>query len=616
MRKNTTLALKRLGTIALALALAACGSGLNSNSGGSSSSSGSGKTGTQVGTALVELGNGVGTTFVNQQLNITVTNLSAGGTTSISATLVDANSANALYTAQSVTVTFTSPCVAQGTASFSNSTVTTSNGQATVNYTAQGCSAADPIKATALVGSTTLIATGSITVQPPTIGSIQFISATPSVIDLQGVGGVTSSKVTFQVNDANGNPVPNSTVAFTLSTTAGGISLSPSQGVTGANGQVSTDVQSGTVHTSVNVIATVTSTSVSTETPNAIAISTGIPTQTHLSIALGTHNLSLGYDHDGITNSVTVHAADRYGNPPPTGTNVLFTTNSGTIGGSCATDATGACSVTWTSAGNRPATDTLDVIGHVHILAYTAGEEHYTDVNSDNVFDNGDAFALTSAGNDRFDGLNQPRADDIGDPYLDSKETGAYISGEPYFNIANNKSLPRRSPDGKWYGAGCGGFGTSTTSISAINDPVANTSETVTCANALTMIGREDCFVSSTDGAVFSVPSKATVAHTGDSVTVTIQDGNGNVIGSGSTITIGTVNVQGVTLTLSPSAAGGTSFTQADQSCSTPGAAPAVQTFTITVTPTAGAASFGGRFYFLYTSTNNTTVQSGFIDIL
>lgn len=607
MRTNMNGIIKGLGAALLMAALASCG-GSSLSSGSSSSTSGSGgSTGTKVGSSLVELGSGVGTNFQNQALDVQVKNLSAGGTTAITATIVDASNANSLYTAQSVTVTFSSNCVSAGTAAFDNASVTTTTGQATVNYTAKGCNTSDPVTATALVGSSTLTATGTVTVAAASIGSIQFISATPSLIALQGVGGATSSKVTFQVNDANGNPVPDATINFALSTTAGGISLSPSSAVTGASGQASTFVQSGTVHTSVNVIATVANTAISTETPNAIAVSTGIPVQTHMSIALATHNLSLAYSHDGMTDSVTVHVADRYGNPPATGTNILFTTNSGTIDGSCATNAAGACSVTWTSAGNRPTTDTLDVLAHVHILAYTAGEEHYTDVNSDNVFDNGDAFSVSASGDDQFDGLNEPGADDIGDPYMDSAETGAYVSGEPYFNIANNSSLPRRAPDGKWYGAGCGGFGSNTTSVTT-------TTGTVTCANALTMIGREDCLVESTDGAIVGTPSNTLFNHTSPgtlSTTITVSDTNGNPIGSGSTISIVQVSVSGVALTLSPSSGSSTtSFTEPDAGCTPPGSAASQVIFTITGTVNSGATTFGGTFYLQYTSSDGKTSVS------
>jgi hypothetical protein len=600
--------------VALLAALAACGGG--SFGGGSGGTGGS--SGATNGNSLVELGSGVGTNFKNQTLDIQAANLSAGGSTQVTANIVDANNANALY-AQSVTVTFTSNCASAGTASITQS-VTTTNGTAIAAYLAQGCSGKDIITATAAVGTNTLTATATITVQAPTIGSITFVSATPSAISLQGVGGNTTSKVIFQVNDANGNPVANTTVDFSLSTTAGGVSLSPASGITDSSGQAFTDVLAGTVHTSVNVTATVASNGLQQTTPNAIAVSTGVPTQSHLSLSMTTHNLSRSFDHDGVADAVNVFAVDRYGNPASPGTSILFTTNSGTISGgcppstngttacgSCQTDVNGHCSVTWTSEGARPdpTNNSLYVLGHAHILAYTAGEEDYTDNNQDGVFDDGDKF--TNNTTDSFFGANDPVGFDIGDPYMDTNENGGYDIGEPFEDIANGSSVTRRAPNtNKWYGAGCGGFSGSTASITS-------TSGAIACANKLTMVGQDGCIVMSTDHATVGTPSQATVLHTGDLVTITVADSNGNVIGSGSTITIGTINVAGVTLTLSPSTGtGGNSFTQPDVGCN----GAAVETFTITVTPNPGATTFGGQFYLIYTSEDSkTSDQSSFITI-
>lgn len=620
---------KGVSAALLLAALAACGSGLNSGgSTGSTSSSGGG--GSTVGTSLVELGSGVGTAFKNQTLALQVSNLSAGGSTDVTANIVDANNSNALYT-QSVTVTFTSNCASAGTANLTSS-VTTTNGAAIATYIAQGCSGKDTITASTAVGSTNLTASAIITVQPPTIGTVQFISATPSAISLKGVGGNTSSKVIFQVNDADGNPLQDATVDFTPSTTAGGITLSPASAVTDSNGQAATFVEAGTVHTSVNVTATVVNTSISQTTPNAIAISTGIPVQTRFSLALGTHNVSLSFDHDGIQNTVSVFAVDRYGNPASPGTNILFTTNSGVIFGtcpgstiastacgSCQTDATGACSVTWESEGNRPITDSLNVLGHAHILAYTVGEEFYDESSNDGVFSTGDSFTLcnctltaTAQGDTFYNGTTlpgdqAPAFNDIGDPYMDSKETGYFIKDEVFEDI-NSSVTTRRVPNGEWYGAGCGGFGTTTTSVSATNGP-GGSAITVPCANTLTMIGKDDCIVMSTDGAIINgITAGETITTGGTAVTFTITDLNGNAIGSGSTVAIVPVNVTGATLTLAP-APDGITYTQADQGCS---AAPAL---TFTVTSTASTGPIAGSFHIVYTSTSAakigaTTVQS------
>ena len=448
--------------------------------------------------------------------------------------------------------------------------------------------------------------------------SIEFISATPPSISLQGVGGITASKVIFQVNDKDGNPVPGITVDFTLSTTAGGILLNPTSGTTGTDGQAFTFVQSGTVHTSVNITASIPSTSISFTTPNAIAIGTGIPSQTHFSLAVASHNVQ-GYNHDGTVVAVSVRLADRYGNPVTPGTHVLFSTNGGHIDGNCFTDTTGFCTVNWVSQDPRPLNDTLDVAGHAHILAYTEGEEHYTDNNNDNVFDNGDTFSLcgtctTPGGGDTFfDGTtlvnhHAPAFDDMGDPYMDSKETGQYILGEDYVDLDNANNVPRRAPNGKWYGAGCGGFGTTTATVSVVGP-----TGTITCANTQTMIGKDDCIVMSTDGVIFGAPSQTLIDHTapppGNSATFTLEDGNHNVIASGSTVTlVADIPITGVTVQL-VGGTGGTTITQPDQGCTPPGSFPAVQTYTVTVIPITGSLSFSGSFHLLYTSADGKTTQ-------
>lgn len=458
---------------------------------------------------------------------------------------------------------------------------------------------------------------------PPVSGggtpsSIEFISATPPSISLQGVGGITASKVIFQVNDKDGNPVSGVSVNFTLSTTAGGILLNPTTGVTGTNGQVFTFVQSGTVHTSVNITASIPSTTIAFTTPNAIAIGTGIPSQTHFSLSVASHNVQ-GYNHDGTVVAVSVRLADRYGNPVTPGTHVLFSTNGGHIDGNCFTDATGFCSVNWVSQDPRPLNDTLDVAGHAHILAYTEGEEHYTDNNNDNVFDNGDTFSLcgtctTPGGGDTFfdattlPNHHAPAFDDMGDPYMDSKETGQYILGEDYVDLNNANNVPRRAPDGKWYGAGCGGFGTTTATVNVVGP-----TGTITCANTQTMIGKDDCIVMSTDGVTFGAPSVTTISHSAappaNSATFTLEDGNGNVIASASSVgLVADTPFTGVSVQL-VGGTGGTVVTQGDQGCTPPGSFPAVQTYTVTVTPIAGSASFSGSFHLLYTSADGKTTQ-------
>src|SRR5882762_2617982 len=197
----------------VALALAACG---GSTLSGTTSPTGGGGGGGGGGATTYSMGNGSGSSFQSGIISVSSASLSAGGTTSLQVSLVDNN--GTLYTAASVTVTFNSPCVAQGLATIAASgsstagttagTVTTTTGSVSATYTAKGCSGPDVITATAVVSSTSLTATGTVTVAAATIGSIQFVSATPSTIGLKGTGPTETSTVIFKVVDATGGPRP------------------------------------------------------------------------------------------------------------------------------------------------------------------------------------------------------------------------------------------------------------------------------------------------------------------------------------------------------------------------------------------------------------------------
>ena len=510
---------KTFGNIAifcLVALLAGCG-------GSTSSSLGSGG-GSGGGTSLtVALGSGSGSSFQQGVLAVAVANLSAGGSTTISAALQ--NSDGTPYT-QSATITFTSVCYQNGLAIFSENgtatnTVTTTTGQANITYIASGCSGSDTITATTSVNGTTLTAVGTVTVASASVGSIQFISATPATISLLGSGGVNTSTVVFKVTDSSGGPVPNAKVSFSLNTTVGGITFSPASATTGNDGQAQTVVQAGTQHTTVRVTASVKTASgqtISTQSPG-IVISTGIPTQNNFSLSLTTHNVE-GFDIDGTQDTVTVRLADRFNNPVPDGTAVSFTTNGGHIGPSCTTT-NGSCSVTWTSANPRPSGGPLSVLGHAEILAYTTGEESFTDVNGDGVFDGPDQFSLYAGGaGDNFFG--PPGQDDIGEVYLDQNESGQYVNGDYFFDF--NHDGVRNPPDGKYHGVGCQG------------------TATVQCGTPTVGIGLQDCIVMSTSGVgVQPGPTLSPPNYTmsaGQSATFFVSDGNGNVPPSGMTFSI------------------------------------------------------------------------------
>lgn len=508
--RNNALALKPLTAGLLALALTACGSGISTNSGSTTTTtSGGGTT-----TASVELGNGSATGFQNGALALSSSSISAGGNATVTATVVDASNADALYT-NSTTVAFTSTCAAKGTATITPSSQVTTSGTVVVTYTATGCAQTDLITASTTFNGQLITATANINVAPATIGSIQFIGALPTIIGLQGMGGVTSSKVTFQVNDNNGNPVPGATVTFTVKPTVGGITLNPTSGTTDSSGQAFTFVQAGTQHTVVNVTATAKISGVTKSTQSsAITISTGIPTQNNFSMSMDTHNVE-GWGIDGEPANVTVRMSDRFQNPVPANTAVTFTTNGGQVEGQCFTveSPAGVCSVAWTSKNPRPTTDTWDVLGHVHILAYTVGEESFVDTNGNGIYDAGEPFT------------------DIPEVFMDSKETDfqstydfetnqtatppsapTYISGEYFVDF--NKNGVHDAADGKWDGVLCNaGASCGTTSLE---------------------IGGEQCIVMSTGHLTVNGTATPAVGAT----TYFVVDDNGNVPAEGTVITL------------------------------------------------------------------------------
>jgi hypothetical protein len=427
----------------ITLALAACGGGADlSSSGSSSGGSGSGGTGTGgsgsggTGTTTYSIGSGTGASFQPGVIAIQTASLSAGGSTSISVNVVDQT--GTLYT-QSTTITFNSPCIAAGTALVQPSaSISTSTGTATATYVAQGCSGPDNIQATATVGSNTLTANGVVTVAPGTVGSISFVSATPTNIALKGTGDSgrpESSTVVFKVLDSSGGPRSGATVHFELNTAVGGLTLTPSDNTatSDAQGLAQIVVNAGTVSTSVKVTATITDVTPNVSSQSSqLTVTTGIPTAKNFSAGPACPNIE-GWDIDGTQTKVTARLADRFQNPVPNGTAVSFHAKGGKIDPQCTTAPTdtedGVCTVNFTSQAQRPSD------GRVPLLAFAIGEESFNDANGNGAFDAPETW------------------DDTSEPYEDDANTGAYASGDFFFDFNNNGT--RDGPDGNFNGVLC-----------------------------------------------------------------------------------------------------------------------------------------------------------------
>ncbi|MCU7858617.1 MAG: Ig-like domain-containing protein, partial [Candidatus Thiodiazotropha sp. (ex Lucinoma kastoroae)] len=397
--------------------LAACGGGDADAPWDGTTSTGSGQTIDDVGTgqAVILLGSGSGASFNAGVLSIAVTSLSAGGQTTITATLADAS--GNLYQ-DSSSVSFASDCVASGLASM-ETPIDATGGVATTTYLATGCSGADAIRATATVNGNTTTATGTINVQPAEIGSMEFISAEPSLIGLRGVGLTEVSRVTFMVLDKNGNPVTQQLVSFSLSTNVGGVSI-PAGAETATsdiNGLVGTDVKSGTVSTTMRVTATLASNPLISSQSDGLVISTGVSDQDSMSLSAEVFNPE-AWRYDGVKVGITIHAADHFNNPVPDGTAIYFTTEGGQIQSQCQI-VDGACSVDWTSSNPRPPED-----GRVTILAAMLGEESFLDANGNGVLDLGDTASSR-----------------IPEAFRDDNEDGIHNLGLEEFIDFNSNSL-------------------------------------------------------------------------------------------------------------------------------------------------------------------------------
>lgn len=552
------------------LALTSCG-GNDSGSSVATTASGTGTgSGTGSGTTTVTMGNGTGAGFLPNIIGISNANVSAGGSTSLTVSLVQTG--GTLYT-QPATITFSSSCIAAGTAAIQPAAaVDTTTGGATVTYVAKGCSGADVITATTTVAGQPLSASGTVTVVQAAIGSIVFQSATPTNIALKGTGDASrpeSSIVVFKVLDASGGARTGALVSFALNSSVGGITLTPATATatSDAQGLVQIVVNAGTVATSVKVTATISPpvvASVISTQSSQLTITTGIPTANNLSLAVQCFNVE-GFDLDGTTTTVTASLADRFQNPVPDGTAVTFTTSHGAIGPQCTTTTvngiSGVCTVTWRSQGSRTPLLGATEVGRVAILATAIGEESFVDVNSNGAFDTGETFFDTS------------------EPFRDDKQTGSFVSGDYFFDFNSNGI--RDGADGIFEGVLCN---------NASNPPCDSTKKSVGIGkrNVIIMSGSNAVVSHDADGAGTPVP--ATIAqNSAQSIVFYVRDVNSNIM-PGST-----------TVALSASGAGLTVV--------------APSTYTIPCAAPVSGSKVSGWTMFGFTVTSGTTTGTGVVSL-
>jgi hypothetical protein len=492
----------------------------------------------------------------------------SGSSYSVKVDVVD-TSGPSLYTDAPVAVTFTSQCYQNGLATISPLTANSIGGSVQISYSPKNGCTQDTISASATANGSSLSAvTPSFSVTQAPANSISFISASPATIGVKGssaAGVQESSILTFQVKDSTGAAVGAGTnVDFTVQTPAGGFTIAgATSGTTDSSGDVTVTVNSGTVPMVGTIKASLTG-SPSIYGTGSVSVQQGVATEDRFAIAVETLNPAAG-NHLGVTDQVTVRAADRYGNWVPNGTIVHFSTKLGDIGPSCTTT-DGACSVTWTSQGPQslnfdkdrtsrtcftgdwernglPPTPTYlatctthDLYGVNVISAWTTGEESFDDANGNNQYDDTETFI------------------DLPEEFQDFNLTGTYegpdanYSGETYSDLNTNGS--HDGPDTKYDGLSC--------AASAVN-----------CVDGLIDVRTAATMVLSTDGIQMGVwgapvaitltdPSTsgwgstvlgsatpmATDASTG-SFYVVVADDNGNAPPVGTSISVTATAVTG-----------------------------------------------------------------------
>ncbi|MED5622200.1 hypothetical protein [Ideonella sp. BN130291] len=352
-----------------------------------------------------------------------------------------------------VTLSFTSTCAGEGKASISPSSLTSTTGTISLTYKdTGGCGASHATDTiTATIGGSGKTQQLVMNLNSPAANSISFVSASPQTIYLKGSGYQESSQVVFKVVDSNNNPLPNQQVTMNLTTFAGGLMLNSVQTAvtqtTDGNGQVTAIVNSGTVPTPVRVTAALTN-GISTVS-NSLAVAVGLPSELNFSLAQTTKNIE-GMNVDGTTNTYTVRAADRSGNPVPDGTSITFWSEiGGQISATAQTSVTNGiatASASFVSSGTRPAD------GRVTVVSYALGEESFVDLNGNNKFDLGEPFQdLGDIVLDRlFDGLYDAGATpNGGDQYISLSGSAAgsatctnFSSTYPQFALSAN--IPSR----------------------------------------------------------------------------------------------------------------------------------------------------------------------------
>lgn len=190
------------------------------------------------------------------------------------------------------------------------------------------------------------------------------------------------------------------------------------------------------------------------ETPNSLDgtnqiaaaddIKTQAPDRDSFSIASKARAVE-ALEYEGNTSDVSIYVADRNNNPVPDNTPIRFETSWGQVDAQCLTT-DGKCTVTWTEAGSN---ELLPASFEAIILAYTNGEESFTDLNDNDLYDSGEPFT------------------DISEPFFDINGDTIRNANTEEFIDANNNNIFDNA-DGLFTGTPCVGDNTVCNRVSTL----------------------------------------------------------------------------------------------------------------------------------------------------
>ncbi len=511
---------------------------------GAATISGSSTAGAQVSTVVTgtvdySVGAVVGAaTLALDSLDVGSTSLAAYGTRQISVRAMLGTSV-----APSVQVSFSSSCgqISPAVAP------TNASGIATASFTATdaagtalstvGCGGKTVDISVSAVGATVISKSISVAAAPAT--NLSFVvpaDPTKSRIYLANSGGLTYTTVQFLLSNARGEALPGQDLTVSLKTLNAGTipkatfgtvgNTAPVTLTTDSLGKVSVPVFSGTVPTNVLVnAALVSNPSIQTDS-SVVVIASGRPVQSRVSLVPAKHAIR-GFNFDGATTTVTMSLADRQGNPVPDGTAVNFVSEAGVmIPPTCVTGAVAGDSQCTVSIRTQNPRNPLRK-GYVSILAYTAGEEDFTDANFNNIYDAGDSFSLIS--------------NDLGTAYRDDLATANVSPGTLKLNAdATASTVP--SMDGTMYVYQPGEFAVPRAAEAGGTTPVPSLGDRVWGAadvrGQVVIVFSTDDFVIGNPSWVQAVDAQWNNALVSTGLTVSIRDLNGRSVPTGSTIAV------------------------------------------------------------------------------